>query len=280
MNRGIDDTNPSPLRILCITQGQWGERIAANIQQTAPADWSVEIRGFPRVLPPVIDDPEDFLPPGLPQSDLLLALGEITGLAQLVPEIARATGVKSVLAPIDRNESLPPGLVGQLQGWLGQQGVAAVFPKPFCSLTEETINYGRLQTSYDDPLVRRFASSFGKPELMVQVEHGRITQVEVLRDAACGCARDVAEHLEGTPVDQSLEEAGMLHHHFPCLASMNQDTDYHDTLMHVSGNILKDSLKEALGDHLKVAYLRPEGQVEPTLGDVEKEAPSDGEAAA
>jgi hypothetical protein len=65
-------------------------------------------------------------------------------------------------------------------------------------------------------------------------------------------------------VDQALEEAGMLHHHFPCLASMNQDPDYHDTLMHVSGNILKDSLKQALGDHLKVTYLRPTGQVDQT----------------
>jgi hypothetical protein len=280
LNRGTDETNDSPLRILCITQGQWGERIAVNIQQTAPADWSVEIRGFPRVLPPVIDDPEDFVPPDLPESDLLLALGEISGLAQLVPDIAKATGVRSVLAPIDRNESLPPGLVGQLQAWLDQLGVAAVFPKPFCSLTEETINYGRLRTSYDDPLVRRFASSFGKPELMVQVDHGRVTQVEVLRDAACGCARDVAEHLEGIPVDQSLEEAGMLHHHFPCLASMNQDADYHDTLMHVSGNILKDSLKEALGEHLKVAYARPAGQVAPTPSEVDKEVPTNGEAPA
>lgn len=276
MNRGNDETNDSPLRILCITQGQWGERIAANIQATAPADWSVEVRGFPRVLPPVIDEPEDYLPPALPQSDLLLALGEISGLAQLVPEIAKAAGVQAVLAPIDRNESLPPGLVGQLQGWLDQLGIAVVFPRPFCSLTEETSNYGRLQTTYDDPLVSRFAASFGKPELMAQVQDGRIAQVEVLRDAACGCARYVAEHLQGVPLDQSLEEAGMLHHHFPCLASMNQDPDYHDTLMHVSGNILKESLREALGDHLQIAYVRPAGQVEPR----EQEASTDGEAAA
>jgi hypothetical protein len=226
----------------------------------------------------VIDEPEDFLPPDLPANDLLLVLGETTGLAQLVPEIARLTGVKAVLAPIDRNESLPPGLVGQLQSWLEPLGVGVVFPRPFCSLTEETINFGRLQTAYDEPLVRRFASSFGKPELMVQVERGRVAQVEVMRDAACGCARHVAEHLEGIPVDRALEEAGMLHHHFPCLASMNQDSDYHDTLMHVSGNILKDSLKEALGDHLQVAYLRPAGQVEQAPSELE--APTNGEAAA
>jgi hypothetical protein len=59
---------------------------------------------------------------------------------------------------------------------------------------------------------------------------------------------------------------------------MNQDSDYHDTLMHVSGNILKDSLKEALGDHLQVAYLRPAGQVEQAPNELE--APTNGEAAA
>jgi hypothetical protein len=230
------------------------------------------------VLPPVIDDPQEYLPSDLPPSDLLLALGEISGLAQLIPEIARATGARAVLAPVDRNEALPPGLVGQLRGWLEPQGVAAVFPRPFCSLTEETVGLGRLQAPYDDPLIGRFAASFGRPELLVQVEGGRVAQVEVLRDAACGCARYVAEHLEGTSVDQALEEAGMLHHHYPCLASMNQDPDYHDTLMHVSGNILKDGLKEALGDHLKVAYLRPSGQVEQAPGDLE--APADGGAAA
>jgi hypothetical protein len=29
--------------------------------------------------------------------------------------------------------------------------------------------------------------------------------------------------LIGLPVDQAVEAAGMLHHHFPCLASMNKD---------------------------------------------------------
>ncbi len=66
----------------------------------------------------------------------------------------------------------------------------------------------------------------------------------------------------GIPVDDSVEKAGMLHHHFPCLASMNQDSDYLDTLMHVSGNILKDNIKEEVESHLTVAFLRPPGQVE------------------
>ena len=261
LSRGKPETSQVSLRILCLTQGQWGERIASNIKDHAPPDWTVEIRSFPRVLPQIIDDPEDFLPPDLPQSDLLLSLGEISGLAQLVPDVAKAIGAKAVIAPVDRNESLPQGLTLQLEGWLKAIGVSSVFPKPFCSLTEHTVHHGRLEIPYDDPLVRRFASHFGKPELSLTVDEGRITEAQVVRDSACGCVRYVSENLLGVEVDEAAEKAGMLHHHFPCLASMNQDVDYQDTLMHVSGNILKDAVKDQLEGHLTVAFLRPHGQV-------------------
>jgi hypothetical protein len=53
----------------------------------------------------------------------------------------------------------------------------------------------------------------------------------------------------------------MLHHHYPCLASMNQEPDYHDTLMHVSGDCLRDAIKEEIRQHLSpTPYLRPAGR--------------------
>jgi hypothetical protein len=65
------------------------------------------------------------------------------------------------------------------------------------------------------------------------------------------------------PVDESIDQAGMLHHHFPCLADMNKDPDYRDTLMHVSGNILIDALKDQVRAHLSpVGYLRPKGLID------------------
>jgi hypothetical protein len=33
--------------------------------------------------------------------------------------------------------------------------------------------------------------------------------------------------------------------------------------MHVSGNIMKDALKEALGPDLEIAFIKPAGYVEP-----------------
>lgn len=262
MENGETALPASTFRLLAVTQGLWGERIADNLRCHAPSDWLVEVWAAPRIIPPVVDEPEDFLPPTLPAADLVLALGEVPGLAQIIPEVVRRTGARAVIAPIDRNESLPPGLVGQLRGWLGAMGVAAAFPKPFCSLTCESYNRTPLVTAYEDPLIRRFAEHFGRPVFRADVAQGKIERVEVVRDAACGCARHVAEGLAGTPVDQAVEAGGMLHHHYPCLASMNKDPDYHDTLMHVSGHFLQDALKDVIRPHLASAYLRPSSLVE------------------
>jgi hypothetical protein len=72
----------------------------------------------------------------------------------------------------------------------------------------------------------------------------------------------VADGLIGCPAADAEQRAGLLHHHFPCLASMNQDTDYHDTLMHISGHILRGAVKSQLRDHVDVAMLRPGGRVD------------------
>jgi hypothetical protein len=258
----IRDHN-SRLSILVVLQGRWGTRIAENVDRFRPPFWHVYRWVAPRSLPAVIDDPEEFLPRSLPAVDLILALGETPSVPQLIPDIVRMSGARAVVAPIDRNESLPPGLVAQLQGWLADLGVAAVFPKPFCSLTETAYNWPPISVHYDDPTIRQFAAYFGQPQLRIDVdEQGRVACAEVERDSACGCARAVAQGLSGCPVDRTEYEAGMLHHHFPCLASMNQDADYQDTLMHVSGHILREAVQSAVRDHLSpTAYLRPIGRV-------------------
>ena len=256
---GSASGNSNLFQILNVTQGVWGERIAENIAAYAPDDWTVHSWAAPRVLPPIIDDPEDFLPPSFPQVDLVLSLGEVSGLIQLIPDIVKMAGAKAVIAPIDRNESVPPGLARQLEGWLADMNVPVVTPKPFCSLTESSYNRTPLVREYNDPLIRRFATHFGKPEFRITVDEKKIVKAEVMRDAACGCTRHVAENIIGTDVDESIEKVGMLHHHFPCLASMNKDKDYRDTLMHVSGNIIQDAVKDEIRSHLTMVYLKPDG---------------------
>jgi len=67
----------------------------------------------------------------------------------------------------------------------------------------------------------------------------------------------VAQGLVGVSADDAEQEAGLLHHHYPCLASMGVDPDFNDTLMHVSGNILKERVGEEVKPFKRVQYVVP-----------------------
>jgi hypothetical protein len=247
------------LRILAVVTGDYGRRHVENLRAHSPDDWHTDDWFAPAVLPPIVDYPEDYVPDTLPRADLILALGENRGVAELVPEVARVTGATSVIAPVDREEWLPRGLARQLRGWLGEMGVTCVTPKPFCSLTETHYNLRRSRTAYDDPLIAEFARRFGRPAFRVSMDPVSrvICAVEVVRDACCGCARHVADELVGVSADDAEFRAGLAHHHYPCLAGMVKDVEFSDTLMHVSGNILKDEVGDQVRDLKHVAYITP-----------------------
>ncbi|RME83118.1 MAG: hypothetical protein D6775_09015 [Caldilineae bacterium] len=220
----------------------------------------MEIWEAPAVLPPVIDYPEDYLPPSLPAADLLLSVAEHKGVAELLPDVARMTGARAVIAAIDNEAWLPRGLARQLRGWLQDMGVTCVTPKPLCSLTETHYTLTRRKfVPYEDALIREFARHFGQPDLHLRIDPdtGIIREAVVIRDAVCGCARFAAQGLVGLHVDEAEQQAGMLHHHYPCLASMGIDRDFQDTLMHVSGNLLKENVGEQVKPYLQVRYITP-----------------------
>lgn len=251
------------MHVLLIWQGEYGRRHLENILRHAPPDWVVLDWRAPGILPPVIDYPEEFLPGHLPAADLVLSLGENPGVAELLPEICRRSGAQVVIAPADSDAWLPRGLANQLHRWLGSIGVSVVTPRPFCSLTEETSGLRTEQEAVSHPFIAEFARFFGRPSLrlMVDPSERRITAVEVLRDASCGCARYVAERLVGMSVDEAVEQAGLLHHHYPCQASMVKDPLFHDTLMHVSGNLMKDEVAREVRPYLRVMQFTPAGKV-------------------
>jgi len=251
------------MRILAVISGEYGQRHVDNIRAHGPADWVVEVWHAPSVLPPVIDYPEDYLPDELPPADLILSFGEHPGVAELLPDIARMTGAQAVVAAVDSEAWLPRGLARQLRGWLDDMGVVGVTPKPLCSLTETHYSIARRQRiEYNDPLIAEFARYFGQPDLRITVdpESRCITSVEVLRDSVCGCACHVAQGLIGVSADDAEQEAGLLHHHYPCLASMGVDTDYGDTLMHISGNLLKNNVRPQVKPFKRVRYVTTEAR--------------------
>ena len=254
------------MRILAIISGEYGQRHVANVRDHAPEGWTVEVWQAPAILPPIVDYPEDYVPDDLPPADLVLSFAENRGVAELLPDVARVTGAQGVIAAVDNEAWLPRGLARQLRGWLEDMGVACVTPKPLCSLTETHYRIGRArhqQIEYDHPLIAEFAHYFGRPQLQITVdpESRVITATEVERDAVCGCARYVAERLVGVSADDAGEQAGLLHHHYPCLATMGQDVDYGDTLMHVSGNLLKDQVNAEVRPYRRIQRIAPQGLV-------------------
>ena len=248
------------MRILALINSDYGTRHLENITQFAPTDWIINHWRAPVYFPVVIDYPEDFLPAELPKADLILSFAEHKSVAELIPDIAKMTGAQAVIAAIDNENCLPRGLARQLREWLQKMNVACATPKPLCSLTEKDYWISRRQRmEHHSPLIAEFARYFGKPEFSIKVDpqSRMITSVEVKRDTVCGCARHVAQKLIGVSADEAESEAGLAHHHFPCLASMGIDSDYGDTLMHVSGNIMKENVAEQVRQYKSMNYIAP-----------------------
>lgn len=249
------------MHILSIFNGEYGLRHTENITKHAPDGWSISTWEAPSSFPIVIDYPEDFIPDNLPETDLILSFSEHRGAAELIPEIATTTGAKAVIAPVDSEAWLPRGLARQLIGWLKDIDVDCVTPKPLCSLTETDYMVSiHEKREFDNPLISEFARYFGKPNVTIQIdpESKTIINADTIRDSVCGAARYVAQNIIGLSAAEAAEKAGLLHHHYPCLASMAKDIDYReDTLMHASGNIIKENIAKQAKPYLDNKYITP-----------------------
>lgn len=231
----INRIEQGEVTILALVQGEYGERIAENVQKNGPEGFRVLTMALPEELPLVIDDPREHLPESIPQADLVLALQENSSAAQLVAEIVNLSGAKALIAPVDNSQWLPMGMRTQIKRELSRMGVAMASPRPFCML--EPVG---------NPLIDKFAEYFGRPILSLEVEKKMVTKTNVVRDSPCGCGRFVAKELPGTHIRDAVEKAGLAHHHYPCLCSMNVEDDLEDTLMHFSGLQMKKTVDKEL----------------------------------
>jgi hypothetical protein len=236
------------MRILAAVQGDYGRRIVEHLKAKSPADWIIETVTLPRALPMVIDEPEEFVQSGIPDVELLLALIESEGAAQLVPAIARLCGAKAAIVPVDDPSWLPPGLQNQIQREMDSAGVQAVFPRTFCTLTENSTGFRGNAQSYDNEVIDSFAKHFGRPRLTISLDEKgeKITAVNVERGSPCGSTHHAAEKLVGMSVKEAVPRAGLIVHQFPCLASMQQyeiDRGVFEPVMNISGYVMNDEVE-------------------------------------
>ncbi len=235
------------MKILAFVHDRYGRRIAENIRSRAPASWALDQLIAPRVLPPIVDQPLEFLPPDVAPADLILSLVESARAAQLLPGLVQRTGARLVIAPVDNESWLPAGLRRQLVQELEALGARIHYPQPFCSLepTQVPVN-----EAGPDALLAEFSRHFGRPSLRISLEEDQdtIREVRVLRGAPCGSSQYAATRIAGMRLADVIPQGGLICLHYPCLASMQPKTTEHgvETLMHTSGIIYNQSLQEAL----------------------------------
>lgn len=238
------------MQLLIMIQGHYGQRIADNIKSKMPEHWKMEVWTVPVITESIVDDPDEYIPPGLPGADLILHLCESAQAAQLLPAAAERVGAKGIIASIDSTAWIPMGLRNQLKRELGKKGITIVFPEPLCSIDEHTVGfYEKNKQPYSNKIISEFARHFGKPKLELEFNNqNKIKAAKVLRGAPCGSSEYTAKRIIGLEADKAVPKAGLMCLHYPCLASMQfEQTDNGvDTIMHTSGRVFNEAVEKAL----------------------------------
>lgn len=244
------------MKIYIISSGKYGKRIVNNLA----ARLSSQIVGLHEVeedLPEFMEDVTPYLPENLPEADLIISTGLKGDINLMVPEVARKTRAKSIIISINDPVQIPPGLRNEIEEDAGDINIA--FAKPFCSLKHT-----------GDRFIDEFAKYFGKPKLEIEFNQKSgnpeleidanqlIKKITVKRDTPCGCTTFVAEALEGTPVEEGELIASEKFHNYPCMASMAKDHELGDSILHVAGYQVRETMKKAMGFTFKSAVVDQE----------------------
>ncbi|MHA1581815.1 MAG: DUF166 family protein [Candidatus Baldrarchaeia archaeon] len=121
------------MRIFIITKTNdlWSDRIINNIYKRGPKSWVYKIYRY-QTIPPLeelLDEREKYLPTKIPECDLILPLGLPADLVLLLPLIAKKSGAKAAIIPIDNFGQVPLGVQKQLREEFSEINVESVFPK-------------------------------------------------------------------------------------------------------------------------------------------------------
>ena len=222
-------------QIYILYHGSFGELVTGHLAMSGLADRIVGLYDL-KVASVSLDDPESDMPEDIPLSecDLLLVLGILPKAGDLVPIIAKRTGAKAVIWPIEDPNLIPEGQYS-IEEELKKEGIHVEFPEPLCTL----------DTS-ENEIVNSFAEHFGMPkfELRVNAKNMIIEEVKVIRDTPCGTASKIGPKIVGMSYKdmKSLEDKVMQMHDNECVAYMGPDRP----IMQQAGRLLADAIKEEL----------------------------------
>jgi hypothetical protein len=244
------------LRLSVIYNDEFAERVVGNLINTSSyckscgytctycrqlyGSFASDIQAIYRTppnLPSFVEEPEKFMPNGLPECDVLLAVGLHPDILAATPVLARRAKARAVIVPLENRSWCQRGLRRQVEEDLAEAGIECAFPKPFCTL-EET---GKPTI---DGFVRRYR--IGKPLVEVRISVGRVVGVDVLRSAPCGSTWYVAQQVKWTRIADLKDTVAVAHHSFPCTASMDVDPEVGEPILHLAGYAVREAVKSAV----------------------------------
>lgn len=195
----------------------------------------------PATMPQFIEDAEDFLPKNIAKADVAIAINLHPDVLAALPE-KLVDKVKALVVPVEETKWCPKGLAKQLEDKCKELGIEFAAPKPFCTLSP----------SNEHPTINRFIEEMGMGYPIFDIEHenNKINSVRIVRSQPCGAAWYIGVKLrefEFTNFRELWDRISEAHHSFPCTASMEKDSEYNETLLHIAGYIARHSVDRALG---------------------------------
>ncbi|MHA1146552.1 MAG: DUF166 domain-containing protein [Candidatus Helarchaeota archaeon] len=191
-------------------------------------------------LPDFIEEPEEFLPTTMPETDVVVAINIHADILTSLPDFLEKFNIQGVIIPIEDGAWVPLGLQKQVETELKEKGIQYAFPRPFCTL-EFT----------GQPVIDQFIDRYkiGRPKVELIVKDGKIVKGKVIRSSPCGCAWYLVRQLVRfeEPLDDTLnEKISKAHHSYPCNASMKIDPVIKETPLHEAGYIHRFCVYEGI----------------------------------
>lgn len=212
--QGCGQQPGGPQKILLFQQRGSGESKLQGIRKYGNGSFSLTVIAIDDLLPPLIDDTEDYLPDVL-AADLVLDFLQHPDLSE---DLARKCVQQKI--PI-----VASGKKLRVKG--------ALAPPTCCGLSRHDC-------------LGLYGEKFGAPELAVEVAGGRITRVTVLRGAPCGATWEAAERIVGWPVTEALARIGLETQFFCTANPAGWDPLYGKSPVHFAGELHKKALARAL----------------------------------
>lgn len=199
----------------------------------------------PEGLEDFIDDVSPYIPAEIPEADIAIVVHVHPDIIFGLLSILKEKGYKGIIGGSEMPKDLPLGLRTQLAEEARRMGLEAAFAKPFCALRPDPAT----------PAINAFMQKahFGEPEIEIVAQESRpgketILAANVVRSAPCGSTWYVAKRMAGLETDQPdlRERISEAHHAYPCTASMEQDPELKDTILHRAGYIIREAVEDAI----------------------------------